>query len=194
MLRLLPTCLAATRLRSRCGRGALLLTRGLTESVAIANRIAPEHLELAVADPDALLPSIRHAGAIFVGVLPAKRLAITSEGRVHALPTFGTARFASPTGRVRLPEALVGDSMFSRRRRRSSGTRLVSTLAIGEGVHGARAFRTGAIRGIDVLRQADCRAFMYVYDAGGGRTPVGALPTCSNAAAAVSRHCRDRLR
>jgi histidinol dehydrogenase len=58
---------ADTIRRSLEGRGALIQTRDMAEAVAIANRIAPEHLELAVADPDALMDGIRHAGAIFVG-------------------------------------------------------------------------------------------------------------------------------
>jgi histidinol dehydrogenase len=80
------------------GRGALIRTRDLDEAVAIANRIAPEHLELAVADPDSLLPLIRHAGAIFVGAFTSEALGDYVAGPSHVLPTFGTARFASPLG------------------------------------------------------------------------------------------------
>jgi histidinol dehydrogenase len=68
--------------RSLQQRGALILTRDLDEAVAIANRVAPEHLELAVADPDTLLPLVRHAGAIFVERRRAKRSATTSPVRV----------------------------------------------------------------------------------------------------------------
>jgi histidinol dehydrogenase len=72
--------------------------RDLAEAVALSNRIAPEHLELAVADPDALLPGIRHAGAIFVGAHSPEVIGDYAAGPSHVLPTFGTARFSSPLG------------------------------------------------------------------------------------------------
>jgi len=77
-------------------RGALIRTRDLAEACAIANRVAPEHLELAVADPDALLPLIRHAGAIFVGHHASESLGDYCAGPNHVLPTGRTARFSSP--------------------------------------------------------------------------------------------------
>jgi histidinol dehydrogenase len=77
-------------------RGALIRTRDLAEACALANRIAPEHLELAVADPDALLPQIRHAGAIFVGHYASESLGDYCAGPNHVLPTGRTARFGSP--------------------------------------------------------------------------------------------------
>ena len=79
-------------------RGALIRTRDLAEACAIANRIAPEHLELAVADPDALLGRIRHAGAIFVGHYASEALGDYCAGPNHVLPTGRTARFSSPLG------------------------------------------------------------------------------------------------
>ena len=79
-------------------RGALIRTRDLDEACAVANRIAPEHLELAVADPDALLPKIRHAGAIFVGHYASEALGDYCAGPNHVLPTGRTARFSSPLG------------------------------------------------------------------------------------------------
>jgi len=79
-------------------RGALVQTRDLDEACAIANRIAPEHLELAVADPDALLPRIRHAGAIFMGHHASEALGDYCAGPNHVLPTGRTARFSSPLG------------------------------------------------------------------------------------------------
>jgi histidinol dehydrogenase len=79
-------------------RGALIRTRDLAEACAIANRIAPEHLELAVAEPDALLPLIRHAGAIFVGHHACEALGDYCAGPNHVLPTGRTARFSSPLG------------------------------------------------------------------------------------------------
>ena len=78
--------------------GALILTRDLEDAAAIANRIAPEHLELSVADPEALLPSVRHAGAIFLGRYAAEALGDYCAGPSHVLPTAATARFSSPLG------------------------------------------------------------------------------------------------
>ncbi|MEP6677893.1 MAG: histidinol dehydrogenase [Betaproteobacteria bacterium] len=77
-------------------RGALIRTRDLAEACALSNRIAPEHLELAVADPDALLPQLRHAGAIFVGHHSSEALGDYCAGPNHVLPTGRTARFSSP--------------------------------------------------------------------------------------------------
>ncbi|MGI8895424.1 MAG: histidinol dehydrogenase [Casimicrobiaceae bacterium] len=79
-------------------RGAFIKTRDLAEACAIANRVAPEHLELAVADPDALLPAIRHAGAIFIGHCSSESLGDYCAGPNHVLPTGRTARFSSPLG------------------------------------------------------------------------------------------------
>ena len=79
-------------------RGALIRTRDLDEAVDVANRLAPEHLQLALADPDALLPRVRHAGAIFLGGHAPEAFGDYSAGPSHVLPTFGTARYASPLG------------------------------------------------------------------------------------------------
>ncbi|MBK6395102.1 MAG: histidinol dehydrogenase [Betaproteobacteria bacterium] len=79
-------------------RGALVQVRDLAEACEIANRIAPEHLELAVADPDKLLPRIRHAGAIFMGHHASEALGDYCAGPNHVLPTGRTARFSSPLG------------------------------------------------------------------------------------------------
>jgi len=75
--------------------GAVVLTRDLAEAVAIANRLAPEHLELAVADPFAWLPAVRHAGAIFLGRHTPEVVGDYLAGPNHVLPTGATARFAS---------------------------------------------------------------------------------------------------
>lgn len=79
-------------------RGALIGTDSLEQAVEISNRIAPEHLELHVEDAEALLPGIRHAGAIFCGAYAGETLGDYVAGPSHVLPTFGTARFASPLG------------------------------------------------------------------------------------------------
>ena len=78
--------------------GLLVQVRDLDEAAAIANRIAPEHLELAVAEPQALLERIRNAGAIFLGHYSAETLGDYCAGPNHVLPTGGTARFSSPLG------------------------------------------------------------------------------------------------
>ncbi|WP_293763747.1 histidinol dehydrogenase [uncultured Aquitalea sp.] len=79
-------------------RGALIAVRDLAEACDIANYIAPEHLELSVADPDACLPLLRHAGAIFMGRFTSESLGDYCAGPNHVLPTSRTARFASPLG------------------------------------------------------------------------------------------------
>jgi len=83
---------------SFAGRGALVLTRDLDEAVALCNRVAPEHMEIVTDDPQALLPRIRHAGAIFVGHYSSESLGDYCAGPNHVLPTVRTARFSSPLG------------------------------------------------------------------------------------------------
>jgi histidinol dehydrogenase len=78
--------------------GAVIIARDLAEAAAFSNRIAPEHLELAVADPFGLLPQIRHAGAIFLGHHTPEAAGDYLAGPNHTLPTGGTARFFSPLG------------------------------------------------------------------------------------------------
>jgi histidinol dehydrogenase len=80
------------------GRGALIQVTDLDEACAIANRIAPEHLELAVGDPSPLVEKIRHAGAIFVGHYASESLGDYCAGPNHVLPTSRSARFSSPLG------------------------------------------------------------------------------------------------
>ncbi len=99
MQKLLPTMQRKDIIaKSLENRGALILTRDLDEAVAISNRVAPEHLELHVSDPDQYLAKIKHAGAIFCGALASEALGDYAMGPSHVLPTFGTARFASPLG------------------------------------------------------------------------------------------------
>lgn len=79
-------------------RGALIEVRDLAQAAEVVNRVAPEHLELSVSDPDGLLPQIRHAGAIFLGRHTAEAVGDYCAGPNHVLPTGGTARFSSPLG------------------------------------------------------------------------------------------------
>jgi histidinol dehydrogenase len=87
--------IAAAALRDH---GALIVTDNLERALEIANRLAPEHLELMVAVPAALLPRVRHAGAVFLGAHTPEVVGDYVAGPNHVLPTAGTARFASPLG------------------------------------------------------------------------------------------------
>jgi len=87
--------IAGAALRSH---GALVLTRSLEEAVEVANLLAPEHLELQVEDPEALLSRVRNAGAVFLGRLTPEVVGDYVAGPNHVLPTGGTARFASALG------------------------------------------------------------------------------------------------
>ncbi|MHB1951732.1 MAG: histidinol dehydrogenase [Acidiferrobacteraceae bacterium] len=78
--------------------GALILVRSLEEAAEVVNEIAPEHLELSVADPRVLAAKVRHAGAIFLGRHTAEAIGDYCAGPNHVLPTSGTARFSSPLG------------------------------------------------------------------------------------------------
>ena len=114
------------------GRGALILTKDLDEACEIANKIAPEHLELSVADARALVPKIRHAGAIFIGKYTSESLGDYCAGPNHVLPTSRSARFSSPLGvydfqkRSSLIEVSAEGSAFL--------GPIASTLAHGEGL------------------------------------------------------------
>ena len=123
---------AAIIAESIAHRGALIRTRDLAEACAIANRIAPEHLELAVADPDALLPRIRHAGAIFVGHHASEALGDYCAGPNHVLPTGRTARFSSPLS-VHDFEKRSSVLRISRAAAQTLGP-IAATLAHGEGL------------------------------------------------------------
>lgn len=79
-------------------RGALIEVRDVEEACELVNKIAPEHLELSVANPEALLPKIRNAGAIFIGAYTSEALGDYCAGPNHVLPTSRTARFSSPLG------------------------------------------------------------------------------------------------
>ncbi|MDG1388814.1 MAG: histidinol dehydrogenase [Halioglobus sp.] len=97
--RLLPEMERADIIRASLeGRGAMIRTRDLADAVAISNRLAPEHLELSVQDPEQLLPEIRHAGAIFMGPYTSESLGDYCAGPNHVLPTSRSSRFFSPLG------------------------------------------------------------------------------------------------
>ncbi|MGH1485114.1 MAG: histidinol dehydrogenase [Cellvibrionaceae bacterium] len=97
--RLLPTMSRADIIeQSLNNRGALILAKDKVEVLQLINQIAPEHLELSVADPDSYLDGVRHAGAIFMGRYTSEALGDYCAGPNHVLPTSGTARFSSPLG------------------------------------------------------------------------------------------------
>jgi histidinol dehydrogenase len=130
---LLPTLprvdIVTKSMRDRC---ALIRVRDLDEACAIVNRIAPEHLELSVADAEALLPKIRHAGAIFMGIHSSEALGDYCAGPNHVLPTARTARFSSPLG---VYDFQKRSSLIevSRAGAQTLG-RIAATLARGEGL------------------------------------------------------------
>jgi histidinol dehydrogenase len=138
--KLLPTMprekIIAASLRQR---GALILVRDLAEACALANGIAPEHLELAVAAPDDLLPQIRNAGAIFVGHHSSEALGDYCAGPNHVLPTARSARYSSPLG-VYDFQKRTSVIAVSREGARTLGA-IAATLANGEGLpaHAASA-------------------------------------------------------
>jgi histidinol dehydrogenase len=118
-------------------RGALVRVSSLDEAVELANRLAPEHLELLVAVPQALLPRVRHAGAIFVGGRTPEVVGDYVAGPSHVLPTSGTARFSSPLG----VEDFVKRTSVIEYSNAGLGAALphLAALAEAEGLHGHRA-------------------------------------------------------
>ncbi|MDX1506423.1 MAG: histidinol dehydrogenase, partial [Spongiibacter sp.] len=97
--RLLPDMERVDIIRqSLAGRGAMIHVADMAEAIALVNRIAPEHLELSVDQPEQYLADIRHAGAIFMGRHTPEALGDYCAGPNHVLPTSGTARFSSPLG------------------------------------------------------------------------------------------------
>jgi len=97
--KLLPTMEREDIIRKALkNRGALILTKDIDEAIEISNKIAPEHLELSVENPESILDDIKHAGAIFMGKYSSEALGDYCAGPNHVLPTSSTARFSSPLG------------------------------------------------------------------------------------------------
>ena len=131
--RLLPTMPRQDVIRvSLENRGALIQVRDLEEACAIANRIAPEHLELSLADAEAWVSKIHHAGAIFIGRYTSESLGDYCAGPNHVLPTSGSARFSSPLG-VYDFQKRTSLIRVSQAGAKTLG-RIASTLAHGEGL------------------------------------------------------------
>lgn len=113
-------------------RGALITVRDLEEACEISNRIAPEHLELSVDEPQQWLPRLKHAGAIFMGRYTSEALGDYCAGPNHVLPTSGTARFSSPLGVYDFQKR----SSLIQVSAKGAGTlgKIAATLAFGEGL------------------------------------------------------------
>lgn len=130
---LLPTMPRQAVIRASLeNRGALIHVRNLDEACRIANRVAPEHLELSLADADQWVGKIRHAGAIFIGRYTSESLGDYCAGPNHVLPTSGSARFSSPLG-VYDFQKRSSVIRVSQAGARSLG-RIAATLAEGEGL------------------------------------------------------------
>jgi len=131
--KLLPTMPRQEVIRtSLSNRGAFILVRDMDEAVAIANRVAPEHLELALDNPDPWVEKIHHAGAIFIGHYTSESLGDYCAGPNHVLPTSGSARFSSPLG-VYDFQKRTSLIKVSKAGAQTLG-RIASTLAQGEGL------------------------------------------------------------
>ncbi|WP_374355516.1 histidinol dehydrogenase [Chitinimonas sp.] len=131
--RLLPTMPRRDIIaQSLANRGALIQVRDLAEAATIANQIAPEHLELSVADPWVLQGQIRHAGAIFLGRFASEALGDYCAGPNHVLPTSRTARFASPLGVYDFQKR--SSLIYVSETGAQTLGRIASTLAHGEGL------------------------------------------------------------
>ena len=130
---LLPTMERSTIIKTSIEqRGALIQVDDMEQAIELANRIAPEHLELSVEHPLQMVPKIRHAGAIFMGRHTAEALGDYCAGPNHVLPTSGTARFSSPLGVYDFQKrsSLI---MFSEQGASDMG-KVASVLARGEGL------------------------------------------------------------
>ncbi|HMV53344.1 MAG TPA: histidinol dehydrogenase [Rhodocyclaceae bacterium] len=117
---------------SLANRGALIHVSDLDEACAIANRIAPEHLELCMDQADQWIDKIRHAGAIFVGHYSVEALGDYCAGPNHVLPTMRSARFSSPLGVYDFQKRTSIIEMSAAGADRLG--RIASTLAYGEGL------------------------------------------------------------
>lgn len=132
--RLLPTQPRADLIRtSLANRGALILVDDMDQACAIANDIAPEHLEISTEQPERWVEQIRHAGAIFMGRYSSESLGDYCAGPNHVLPTSRTARFSSPLGVYDFQKrsSLI---QVSKQGAQTLG-RIAATLALGEGLH-----------------------------------------------------------
>ena len=120
--------------------GAVVVVKDLDEGIALANRIAPEHLELLVRDPWGCLDEVRHAGAVFMGAASSEPVGDYYAGVNHILPTAGAARFASPVGVDTFLKSASIVSYTDRRLKKTAGDIIALAEAEGLGAH-ANAIR-----------------------------------------------------
>lgn len=120
--------------------GAVVVVKDLDEGIALANRIAPEHLELLVRDPWGCLDDVRHAGAVFMGAASSEPVGDYYAGVNHILPTAGAARFASPVGVDTFLKSASIVSYTDRRLKKTAGDIIALAEAEGLGAH-ANAIR-----------------------------------------------------
>ena len=131
--KLLPTMEREEIIRTALkNRGALILTKDIEEAVQISNKIAPEHLELSVEDPESILNSVENAGAIFMGKYTSEALGDYCAGPNHVLPTSRTARFSSPLGVYDFQKR--SSIIMATKEGAVNLGRTASTLAYGEGL------------------------------------------------------------
>lgn len=119
---------------SLANRGALIAVTDLAEAIQLTNRIGPEHLELAMRDPDVWVDHITSAGAIFLGSMSSEALGDYCVGANHVLPTSGSARFSSPLGVYDFQKRTSLIQCTSEGAQALAGA--TSTLARGEGLEG----------------------------------------------------------
>ncbi len=115
--------------------GAVVVVKDLDEGIGLANRIAPEHLELLVRDPWACLDGVRHAGAVFMGAASSEPVGDYYAGVNHILPTAGAARFASPVGVDTFLKSASIVSYTDRRLKKTAGDIIALAEAEGLGAH-----------------------------------------------------------
>ena len=133
IIKLIPSMEREEIIRSSLkNRGALILTKDISEAIQISNDIAPEHLELSVEDPEGIVDQIKHAGAIFMGKYSSESLGDYCAGTNHVLPTSSTARFSSPLGVYDFTKR-SSIIMASKEGANKLG-KTASTLAYGEGL------------------------------------------------------------
>lgn len=131
---------------SLANHGALIQVADMAEAVLLSNRIAPEHLELAVGEPEALLDAIEHAGAIFMGHRTPEAFGDYCAGPNHVLPTGRTARFSSALGVYDFQKRL--SVIHASGRGAAALAPVAAELARGEGLHAHAASaeaRTGSV-------------------------------------------------
>jgi histidinol dehydrogenase len=126
-------------------RGAIIVVKDELEAIKVVNYVAPEHLELSVEDPEAMLPKIRHAGAIFMGRYTAEAIGDYCAGPNHVLPTSRTARFSSPLGVYDFQKR--SSLIFCSADGANSLGKIAGELADAEGLHAHAASARYRVRG-----------------------------------------------